>query len=114
MRNIYFLIFFATFSVANDSFAQLGDADAPFIPNVITPNNDGQNDRFEIRKSSDSLYTAEEAPALTIVNRWGKTVYESRLYLNQWDAYGLESGQYYYVLQLKSGRRYSGNITVIK
>lgn len=95
-------------------YAQSTDDSGPIIPNVITPNNDGRNDRFEIRKSNDSLFTAEDAPSLTIVNRWGKTIYESSTYINQWDAYGIESGQYYYILQMKSGRSLNGVVRVIQ
>jgi gliding motility-associated-like protein len=48
------------------------------IPNVITPNSDATNDRFEI----------QNLPANTeviILNRWGNIVFSSANYQNNWD-----------------------------
>ncbi|SIO50018.1 T9SS type B sorting domain-containing protein [Chitinophaga niabensis] len=65
------------------------------IPNVITPNGDGFNDRFVIKGLE--LYTQNQ---LTIINRWGNHVYEKRNYTNDWTGNGLAEGTYFYILRL--------------
>jgi gliding motility-associated-like protein len=59
-----------------------------FIPNFFSPNNDGKNDVFEI--------IADDQIALHIYNRWGKLVFESLNYQNNWQAGDLPSGVYFY------------------
>jgi gliding motility-associated-like protein len=76
-----------------------------FIPNVITPNNDGKNDAFEIK----SL----KKPELSIFNRWGKLVYYSESYDNNWSAQGLTGGVYYYEAQLDDENTCKGWLHVI-
>jgi gliding motility-associated-like protein len=48
------------------------------IPNVITPNNDGNNDLFEIEGLKPET-------KLLVVNRWGNVVFETVDYQNNWD-----------------------------
>jgi len=84
------------------------------IPNVITPNGDGINDVFYIENISKYPYSV-----LTILNRWGNTVYEANGYDNTWDAKDHPGGTYYYVLYTGNGpnnpnKVYKGSITVIK
>jgi len=68
-----------------------------FIPNVITPNGDGKNDRFQVigisRYPNSSLF---------IYNRWGNEVYQSKNYQNTWDGHGLNEGTYFYLLRLNT------------
>lgn len=59
------------------------------IPNVITPNNDKSNDYFEIEGISPN-----EQWELTIFNRYGKKIFHSLRYKNDWQ--WEESGVYYY------------------
>ena len=59
------------------------------IPNVITPNNDGFNDIFEI----DFNYSSID---LEIYNRWGKKIYQRENYQNDWETDDLNDGVYYY------------------
>ncbi|MCW3485393.1 gliding motility-associated C-terminal domain-containing protein [Chitinophaga nivalis] len=68
-----------------------------FIPNTITPNGDGKNDKFVIPG-------LEKYPGsrLEIYNRWGNQVYISNNYGNNWDGYGLNEGTYFYILNLKT------------
>jgi gliding motility-associated-like protein len=66
------------------------------VPNVFTPNGDGYNQYFFIPKIE--LYTECE---LTVIDRWGITVFRSTRYSNDWDGDDLSSGVYYYVLDLK-------------
>ena len=61
------------------------------IPNVFTPNGDGQNDRFAPRLGGC-------APRLQVFSRWGQQVYEDAAYQNTWDGTGLAPGIYYYLL----------------
>jgi len=78
-----------------------------FIPNLITPNNDGKNDRFEIM----ALPIGCE---LKIVNRWGNQVYLNSNYDNTWSADDDSDGVYYYELILPNGDRHKGWVEVIR
>jgi gliding motility-associated-like protein/uncharacterized repeat protein (TIGR01451 family) len=66
------------------------------IPNVFTPNGDGKNETLVIRNLQ--LYAENQ---LTIINRWGNTVFDKKNYQNDWTAEGLSEGTYYYLLKLK-------------
>ena len=78
------------------------------IPNVITPNGDGINDTFVIQGLE-----AVSGKLLKIYNRWGKKVYESNEYLNDWDAGNLPAGVYFYVFKVpKIDKEFHGTITV--
>jgi gliding motility-associated-like protein len=64
------------------------------VPNVITPNGDGQNDAL--------VFTNLEffpGSKLKIYNRWGEVVYESDDYRNDWRG-GVSDGTYYFVLSV--------------
>ena len=108
------------------------------IPNVFTPNGDGINDYFIITLDGGSDipggdtrgYRAEgleyeayeplnkyyESTDLTIFNRWGRIVYHSTDYQNNWDGGGLSDGTYFYVLKchgLKNDATYKGSVMII-
>jgi gliding motility-associated-like protein len=76
--------------------------DSPLlIPNVISPNNDGVNDLFEI----DNL---QENTELIILNRWGNVVFSTTNYQNNWDGkdtFGKElaDGVYTYKFTTETG-----------
>jgi len=76
------------------------------IPNVITPNGDGNNQYFRLPPSC--------APQLQLFSRWGQRVYETAAYQNDWDATGHPAGTYYYLLTYPDGRRIKGWLEVIK
>ncbi|MHA4894968.1 T9SS type B sorting domain-containing protein [Pedobacter sp. PWIIR3] len=82
------------------------------IPNVFTPNGDNKNDAFEIPGVEN--YENE----VTIVNRWGGTVYYSKSYKNDWKGEGLNEGTYYYVIKLRpAGGKweiYKGYVTLLR
>ncbi|RNL56836.1 T9SS type B sorting domain-containing protein, partial [Pedobacter jejuensis] len=85
-----------------------------FIPNLYTPNGDGNNDTFVIRGLE--MFAEND---LIIVNRWGNEVYKQKNYQNNWTGEGLNEGTYYYVLRVKdtSGSNwkvYKGYITLIR
>lgn len=82
------------------------------IPNVITPNGDGKNDKFIItgilRYPNSSLF---------IYNRWGNMVYQSKNYQNEWTGDSLNEGTYYYILKLNTPtgeRSYKGWIELLR
>jgi len=83
------------------------------IPNVFTPNGDGKNDTFYLE-----YLDAFEHNEVTIMNRWGSTVYQATEYTNNWSALGLSDGTYFYVVKVKNGlsdwKSYTGYLTVIR
>jgi hypothetical protein len=62
--------------------------ESPFMPNVITPNQDSFNDKFII---DEQLIGA----SLSVYSRWGRLVYYSPAYDNSWGGEGLSKGVYY-------------------
>jgi gliding motility-associated-like protein len=82
--------------------------DKKSIPNVITPNGDTYNDFFII---DNNLRGAR----LKIVNRWGKSIYFSESYQNDWNAENVSPGTYYYTLgDICGNTTVKGFIQVIK
>jgi len=81
------------------------------IPNVFTPNNDGINDKFEIKG-------IELVPGcqLVVFNRWGKKVFESSSYQNDWDGEKSSDGTYYFIFTLPENimEPVNGTITIIR
>jgi gliding motility-associated-like protein len=78
-----------------------------FIPNLVTPNNDGKNDSFYILGLPDHS-------ALKIYNRWGEQLYESDFYTNVWNGANLSDGIYYYDLKLESEKTYKGWLQLLR
>jgi gliding motility-associated-like protein len=62
------------------------------IPNIITPNQDAKNDHWEI-EHLDKLPNH-----VRVVNRWGKEVFSTSNYKNDWSGSDLAPGVYYYYL----------------
>lgn len=80
-------------------------ADPAFIlSNVITPNGDGKNDFFIVPVSQSSL---------EVYNRWGKMVYKSVDYKNDWGK-GIANGTYYYVVDTPNGNHCKGWLEVLE
>jgi len=67
------------------------DMDEFFIPNVITPNEDGINETFIL---GDVLIGS----TLSIINRYGVIVYQSSNYQNNFNGANLSAGVYYYAV----------------
>lgn len=90
------------------------------IPNIFTPNGDGINDYFEIGygdegKPINDLSKYFLSSKLVIFNRWGRIVYESKDYKNDWDGGKLPDGTYFYVLECKGqtdNYRYQGSVMI--
>ena len=70
------------------------------IPNVFTPNNDGENDAFEIKGNAISSL----GPTLTVYNRWGEVLYYQEDYENTWspDEGEAAEGTYYVQMDVNS------------
>ena len=79
------------------------------IPNIITPNGDGQNEAFKI--GNLHLYPNSQ---LRIYNRWGKEIYHSNNYQGNWKAENQSAGIYYYLLQTSNGESFKGWVEVVK
>jgi gliding motility-associated-like protein len=79
------------------------------FPNVITPNNDGTNDGFDL--------TNYDVDRLEIYSRWGRLVYEENNYTNGWYGQNMHGGYlpdstYYYIVRLRNGVEKHGWIFV--
>jgi gliding motility-associated-like protein len=85
------------------------------IPTIITPNNDGVNDTWQI-KNIDLFPNAE----VFVFTRWGKLVFHSKnLAANPWNGTFegtlLPTDSYHYVLHLNDGSKpRSGVISIIR
>lgn len=84
------------------------------VPNIITPNNDGINDRFFINERL--IYGGVH---LIVYSRWGAKVYEDENYENDWNGdnfFGkpLSEGTYYYVLKFGDGKEMSGHLSILR
>jgi gliding motility-associated-like protein len=79
------------------------------IPNVFSPNSDGYNDMWVI-------WGLEEHPGTSVIifDRWGKEVYSSSDYANNWDGDNQHGGVYYYIVKTQRGGDHSGNIQLIR
>jgi gliding motility-associated-like protein len=78
--------------------------------NIITPNHDGQNDVLTI--SNVSLYPGN---TLTIFNRWGKQLYTTTNYRNDWGQDdSIAPGVYYYLFKQANGTQNKGWFEVVK
>lgn len=80
------------------------------VPNVITPNGDGHNQRFTFQGLEHSEWD------LDVINRWGREVYVEHNYKGGWDGGDLPAGVYYFVLRnaLCNGLDYKGVISVVR
>jgi len=92
---------------ARDSILISGECPL-WIPNVITPNGDSHNEFFEIRNPGTLPWQ------LDIYNRWGRLLYHSDAYRNTWNAPGLPTGAYYYLLTNQQGASYKGWLQVLR
>jgi gliding motility-associated-like protein len=66
------------------------------ISQLITPNGDGINDTWMFSNLENYL-----GIEVRVYNRWGKEVYHSTNYKNDWDGAGLPGSTYYYVATIK-------------
>lgn len=77
------------------------------IPNIITPNNDSQNQAFILKGLNAPDWS------LRLYNRWGREIYQQQQYDNTWAATGQPDGVYYYLLTNgKTGQKLKGWLEV--
>ncbi|MCX6296861.1 MAG: gliding motility-associated C-terminal domain-containing protein [Bacteroidetes bacterium] len=85
------------------------------ISNMMTPNDDGYNDRWIIQNIENYPNTK-----VVVVNREGQEVFKSDAYDNNWDGSnkygkGLPDGTYYYIIKFENDEKiYKGAITILK
>lgn len=78
------------------------------VPNVFSPNGDGNNETFNIVNVDH--YSNE----LVVYSRWGNEVYSAQNYRNQWDGSGVPDGTYFYVLKINKKESISGHVTLLR
>jgi gliding motility-associated-like protein len=87
---------------------RVGYASCLLIPNVITPNGDRQNDQFVIQNMTSGDWD------LTLYNRWGRQVYHTNAYRQEWGK-DAPAGNYYYLLRHPATNvSYKGWLEVIR
>ena len=92
----------ANASVTVNSGCEIG------IPNVFSPNGDGENDRFTIEGILGTTNTVR------VYNRWGQVVFEASNYKNTWAAGGISDGTYFYEVKVNSSPEpYTGHVTIL-
>jgi gliding motility-associated-like protein len=71
------------------------------LPNLITPNGDGKNDAWDL-----SILPGYDSAKVSVVNRWGKEVFVSFNYKNDWEGtYNdnpLPDGTYMFIIENQS------------
>jgi len=82
------------------------------ISNMVTPNDDGQNDTWKINN-----YPYIAGCTVTIYNRWGQPVYSTNDYQNEWagtkDGELLPDGVYFYSIKC-SDEEFTGSINLFR
>ncbi|GAB3868036.1 hypothetical protein GCM10028824_11820 [Hymenobacter segetis] len=100
----------ATPLLSNSNETSVSFANAVKTYNVITPNRDGLNDVLVI--DNISLYPGN---TFTIFNRWGREVYKTTNYQNNWGGDdSTPAGNYFYILTLPNGTSVKNWFEVIK
>ncbi len=83
------------------------------IMNLFTPNYDGYNDYWEI--TGIESYGSYD---IRVFNRWGKQVFASSNYENDWDGtsngVALPSAAYYYVIRTTNAGTITGTVNIVR
>ncbi len=79
------------------------------VPNVFTPNNDGENDRFVIEGIE-----GYPGSSLQVFNRWGTEVFFDENYDSTWEADGVADGTYFYVFKRNDGMTFRGSLEILR
>ncbi|MEQ9425683.1 MAG: gliding motility-associated C-terminal domain-containing protein [Cyclobacteriaceae bacterium] len=87
-------------------------------PNVVTPNGDAFNENFSLSRSEDENFNLpydscdDVFNGITIVNRYGKIVFESSIREFEWVTSDASPGTYYYILSYTT-QEYRGTVSVL-
>ncbi|NML67910.1 hypothetical protein HHL22_22140 [Hymenobacter sp. RP-2-7] len=81
---------------------------AMLVPNILTPNGDQLNDVFTLPGTAAGSWT------LVLYNRWGREVYRSAAYQNDWGPAAAAGVYYYYLRQPTSGATQRGWVEVVR
>jgi gliding motility-associated-like protein len=93
---------------------ELSVVDCEFqISNILTPNDDGQNDTWKVSNPNQIL-----GCEVRIYNRWGELVYQTNDYNNQWagtrNNEPLPDGVYFYSIKCSDTEEYTGEINLLR
>lgn len=78
------------------------------IPNIINPNSQEADNKVFMLKGITE-------PEVVIYNRWGKKIYQSDAYKNDWDGEKFHEGTYFYHVKDKAdGKDYSGFFQLVR
>jgi gliding motility-associated-like protein len=95
---------------SNSNEANVKFANQTNTYNIITPNHDGLNDVLVI--DNITLYPGN---TFTVFNRWGREVYKTTNYQNNWGQDdNIAPGNYFYVLKLTNGTSIKNWFEVVK
>jgi len=98
-----------------DTVFHIAAMSADCIPNVFTPNDDGDNDVWSLE---DAFFYSDSE--VRVYNRYGKLVFKSVGYTTPWDgknkaANDVETGAYFYVIDLGHDiEKIKGTVTIIR
>lgn len=80
------------------------------LSNVITPNGDTYNEYFVVGEKGFDYGRIN----LLVINRWGKQVYFSDNYKNDWNGGELSGGVYFYTIYGKCINKIKGSLSIVK
>ncbi|HRH34776.1 MAG TPA: gliding motility-associated C-terminal domain-containing protein, partial [Catalimonadaceae bacterium] len=92
--------------IGETEFLEIPYDSAISIPNLITPNGDSKNDQLVIKNLQ--FYPQNE---LSIYDRWGKKVFESSPYQQNWPKEKIHNGLYFFSF-LAGGQQWKGWLMV--
>ncbi len=80
------------------------------MPNVFSPNGDGQNDRFIPRGYKGAPGQME------IFNRWGQVIFSTRNLVQGWSGIGAPDGTYFYIVtpDEPGAAKLTGHVTLVR
>ncbi len=80
--------------IYDEAYVEIIDCDCNItLPNVFTPNNDGENDFFKAVEIGTECIIS-----LSVFNRWGRLVFESTDNDFMWDGGDVADGVYYWIV----------------
>lgn len=77
------------------------------VPSLITSNNDAKNEVFKISG-------LEPGAGLELYDRWGKKIFETDHYLNDWKPDKVEAGTYFFNIQFSNETQCNGWVEIVR